>query len=60
MLFGIHLVAVTKWLNRRFDVILDKVPHLGANGFMLWRQSEINHVLPPYIGSSERVLDSLR
>jgi hypothetical protein len=56
MLFWIHLIAVSEWLNRRFDVILNKVPHLRTNGFVFWRQSEINHVLPPYISSFERAI----
>jgi hypothetical protein len=47
MLLWIHLIAVSEWLNRRFDVILDEVPHLRTNSFVFWRQSEINHVLPP-------------
>ena len=56
MLLWIHLIAVSEWLNRRFDVILNKVPHLRTNGFVFWRQSEINHVLPPYISSFERAI----
>jgi hypothetical protein len=47
MLFGVHFVAMSEWLNRRFDVIIDEVPHLRTNSFVFWRQSEINHVLPP-------------
>ena len=34
-------------VNDWFDVILDEVPHLRTNSFVFWRQSEINHVLPP-------------
>ena len=60
MLFGVHLVAMTERLDRRLDVIFNEISDLCADGLMFWRQSEINHVLPPYIGSSERVLDSLR
>ena len=50
MLFGVHLIAMSEGLDRRLDVIFNEISDLCADGLMFWRQSEINHVLPPFVG----------
>ena len=47
MLLGVHFIAMTKRLNGRLNVIFNEISDLCTNGLVFWRQSEINHVLPP-------------